>query len=156
MTEHPQDTPQQPSPQDTPWQPPPPPPAGHGHRPPPYQMQYQPHYPGPVPLSPGDARMWSVFAHVGGTFLSFLVPLVIYLVFKDRDPFVRRHASQALNFHIAVFIGYVIGFVLILVLVGILVVIAIAIATLVLTILAAVAANNGRDFQYPLTPTFVR
>ena len=47
---------------------------------------------GVVPTRASEARMWSVFAQLGGTFLSFLVPLVIYLVFKDRDPFVRRHS----------------------------------------------------------------
>ena len=50
--------------------------------------------------------MWSVLAQLGGTFLSFLVPLVIYLVFKDRDPFVRRHSAPALNFHITLAIAY--------------------------------------------------
>ena len=53
-----------------------------------------------------------------GTFLSFLVPLVIYLVFKDRDPFVRHHSATALNFHIILAIAYVVSDVLVLVLIG--------------------------------------
>ena len=61
---------------------------------------------GVVPMPASEARMWSVLAQLGGTFLSFLVPLVIYLVFKDRDPFVRRHSATALNFHLTLAIGY--------------------------------------------------
>jgi uncharacterized protein len=115
--------------------------------------QYQP--PAQPPMSPGDARMWAIFAHLGGTFLSFLVPLVIYLVFKDRDPFVRRHSSQALNFHITWFIFYVVAGILAIVLIGLVLLPLLWVAALVFTIQAAIAANAGRDYQYPLAIAFV-
>ena len=99
--------------------------------------------------------MWSMFAHLGGTFLSFFVPLGIYLVFKDRDPFVRRHSAQALNFHITLFIVYVVSIPLILVIIGIFTIIAAAICAVVFSILAAVAANEGREYTYPLAIQFV-
>jgi uncharacterized Tic20 family protein len=106
-------------------------------------------------VSPSDARMWSIFAHLGGTFLSFFVPLVIYLVFKDRDPFVRGHSAQALNFHITLFIVYLVSIPLILILVGIFTIIAAAICAVVFSIIAAVAANDGREYTYPLAIRFV-
>jgi len=99
--------------------------------------------------------MWSMFAHLGGTFLSFFVPLVIYLVFKDRDPFIRGHSAQALNFHITLFIVYFVSIPLIFVIVGIFTFIAAAICAVVFSILAAVAANQGRDYTYPLAIRFV-
>ena len=40
--------------------------------------------------------------------LSFVGPLVIYLVYKDRDPFVRRHAANALNVQITLAIAYIV------------------------------------------------
>ena len=112
-------------------------------------------YPPQAPVSPSDARMWSIFAHLGGTFLSFFVPLVIYLVFKDRDPFVRGHSAQAVNFHITLFIVYLVSIPLMLIIVGFFTFLAAAICALVFTIIAAVAANDGREYTYPLAIRFV-
>ena len=143
----PQDAPRPPYGAQTSWQQPgsPVPPA-YGHAPQPY---------GVVPMNPSEARMWSVFAHLGGTFLSFLVPLVIYVVFKDRDPFVRRHSSAALNFHITLAIGYLVSAVLMLVLIGFLLAALLWVMALVFTIMASIAASDGRDYQYPLSIPFV-
>ena len=146
--EHPQDEPAMPQPpygEQPPYSAPPPPPG----QAPAYG------YPPQAPVSPSDARMWSIFAHLGGTFLSFFVPLVIYVVFKDRDPFVRRHSAQALNFHITLFIVYVVSVPLILIIVGIFTIIAAAISAVVFTVIAALAANDGREYTYPLAIRFV-
>lgn len=141
MTESPQDVPPQSQGQ--------PPPQGG------YPPVAYPGYAVQPPLSPGDARMWALFAHLGGTFLSFLVPLVIYLVYKDRDPFVRRHSSQALNFHITLFIVYLVSIPLMFIIIGFFTFLAAAICAIVFTIMAAIAANAGRDYTYPLAIQFV-
>ncbi|HET7658809.1 MAG TPA: DUF4870 domain-containing protein [Oryzihumus sp.] len=149
MTESPQDVPPQPEGQS-------PPQGGYPPQPPPQQpLVPYPGYAVQSPLSPGDARMWAIFAHLGGTFLSFLVPLVIFLVYKDRDPFVRRHSSQALNFHITLFIAYLVSAILIFVLIGLVLLPLLFVASIVLTIMAAVAANDGRDWVYPGAIQFV-
>ena len=150
MTEHPQDDPATPQPSygAAPQQP-------YGAQPPP-PRQNPGYSQGPqATVSPSDARMWSLFGHLGGTFLSFLVPLVIYLVFKDRDPFVRRHSAQALNFHITLFIVYVVSIPLIFVIVGIFTLMAAAISAVVFSIIAAIAANDGREYTYPLVPQMI-
>jgi len=49
--------------------------------------------------------MWAMIANLGGFLFYFIAPLVIYLIFKDRDPFIRRHAAQALSFQIIAAIG---------------------------------------------------
>jgi uncharacterized Tic20 family protein len=99
--------------------------------------------------------MWSMFAHLGGTFLSLFVPLVVYMVYKDRDPFIRRHAAQALNFHIMVLIIYIVSVPLMFVIIGFFTFFAAAICAVVFTIMAAVAANSGQEYTYPLTPKMI-
>jgi uncharacterized Tic20 family protein len=99
--------------------------------------------------------MWSLFAHLGGTFLSFIVPLVIYIVYKDRDPFIRRHSAQALNFHITIAIIYLVSIPLLFIIIGFFTFLAAAICAVVFTILAAIAANNGQEYTYPLTPQMI-
>jgi len=106
-------------------------------------------------VSPSDARMWSLFAHIGGIFFGFIPALVIYLIYKDRDPFIRRHSTQALNFQIIATIAYVISWMLTIVLIGFLLLPAVGIAVLVFSIIAAIAANKGEDYTYPLIPQIV-
>lgn len=136
----------------------------------PQQQAYpQPGYPqqqgypqsGPTPLSPADERTWAVAAHLSPFLASFvglpfLGPLVIYLVFRDRGPFVRHHAAQALNFQIIVMIALVVFGLLSLALIGIPFLIATGVAAIVFQIIAAVEANNGKWYRYPLTPDWVK
>jgi uncharacterized Tic20 family protein len=48
-----------------------------------------------------DARRWAMLSYLGVPFLSFVLPLGIYLA-KIRSSFVRRHAAQALNLSLTV------------------------------------------------------
>ena len=128
-----------------------------------YQQPYgQPGYgAAPNQLSPTDERTWSIAAHLSPFLASFvglpfLGPLVIYLVFRDRGPFVRHHAAQALNFQIIVAIGLLISIPLMFVVIGIFTAIAIGIAAIVLQIVAAIEANNGKWYRDPLTPDWVK
>ena len=153
MTDSPQDQPSQQPQQPSygqqgpyPGGPPTPPMSSPG---PAYGYHAQP------PVSPSDARMWSMFAHLGGLLLSFLVPLVIYLVYKDRDPFIRRHAAQALNFNIIIYIVVLVSIPLMFVLIGFVTATAAGVCYLIFTIMAAVAANSGQEFTYPLTPKMI-
>lgn len=131
-----------------------------------------PGYQGPAgPMVAGtadaNARQWAVFAHLSAligliTGLMWLGPLIIYLVKKDDHPYIADQGREALNFNISVFIYLVVGsiaaVILTLVLIGLLlipVVIAIAIAWLVLVVIAAVKANSGEMYRYPLTIRFV-
>jgi len=99
--------------------------------------------------------MWSLFAHLGGILFSFVPSLVIYLVYKDRDPFIRRHSTQALNFQIIATIAYAISWMLTAIFIGFLLVPAVGIAVIVFSIIAAMAANKGEEYTYPLIPKMV-
>lgn len=123
--------------------------------------------PAPGPASP-DSRTWAMLAHLSALIaafvvLSFIGPLIVYLVKRDEDPFVRDQAAEALNFNLSVLIyaavGGVITLILIVVLVGLLLVPVLAlgaVAWLVLVIVAAVKAYGGTAYRYPLTIRFVR
>jgi hypothetical protein len=149
--------------------PPPVDPAQQGYAQQGYQQGYQQQgyqqqgYPvsGQAPLSPNDEKTWSIAAHLSPFLASliglpFLGPLVIYLVFKDRGPFIRHHAAQALNFQIIVAIGLLISIPLMFVLIGFVTAAIIAVAAIVLQIVAAIEANNGKWYRYPMTPDWVK
>lgn len=118
-------------------------------------------YAGPQPLSPQDEKTWAVLAHASPFVTSiiglpFLGPLLVYLVFRDRGPFVRHHAAQALNFQLIVMIGIIISIPLVFIVIGIFTLIAISIGAVVLMIIAIVETANGKWYRYPLTPDWVR
>jgi uncharacterized Tic20 family protein len=122
--------------------------------------------PVPVPVRQ-DSRTWALAAHLSALVglvigFSFLGPLVVYLVKKDDDPYVRAHAAEALNFNLSVFIYALVGgfilVILVILLIGILLIpvaIAAAIGWIVLVIVAAIKAGRGELYRYPLTIRFV-
>ena len=111
-----------------------------------------------------NARQWAMFAHLSALLaaflggLTFLGPMIIYLVKRDEHPFIADQAREALNFNLSVLIYSIalgiVSFILTLILIGFLLFllfIPLAIAWLVVTIMAAVKANNGEAYRYPLT-----
>ena len=131
--------------------------------------------PPPPAVGPSaEEKQWAMFAHlsalVGGILTSgwagsigcFIGPLVIWLVKKDTLPFVDAQGKEALNFNITVGIVFLALLILSIVTFGIGLVIAvplwiiIGIAWLVLTIIAAVKANNGERYRYPLTLRLIK
>ncbi|WP_314101454.1 DUF4870 domain-containing protein [uncultured Frigoribacterium sp.] len=110
----------------------------------------------PQPLRPEDEKLWATLIHVGGILLSFVAPLVGYLVLKDRGPFVREHSRVALNFQITMVIAYVIGGATSFLGIGVLITLAAAIVVIVFGIIAALAANRGEYYKYPLSIEFIK
>ena len=112
-----------------------------------------------------DSRAWAVAAHLSAPLalvvaMAFVGPLVIYLAKRD-DPYVRRHAAEALNFNVSFFsYAIVLAFVLfvgIVFLVGLLLIgfaVAFGVLWFVLICIAAVKAGQGEDYRYPLTMRF--
>ena len=110
----------------------------------------------PQPLSPSDEKLWATLIHIGGIFFNFIPSLIGYLVLKDRGPLIREHTLTALNFQLTMTIALVVGYILTLVLVGVLVIIAVYIVVLIFSIIAAIAANKGENYKYPLSIQFIK
>jgi uncharacterized Tic20 family protein len=126
--------------------------------------------PAPAAGSPSEEeKKWALFAHLsilaGGlltygwaaSFGSFLGPLIIWLVKKDTMPFVADQAKEALNFGITLTIACVGLLMLTILSLGIGAVLTIplflliGLGALVLVIIAAIKANEGVAYRYPLT-----
>lgn len=120
------------------------------------------------PLSPDEIRTWAIGAHVSavagaliGGLGSFAGPLVVWLMYRERDPYVTAHALEALNFNITidvlVAICYLFGFVTLgfgFILAGPLL-LAIGALWLYGTIMGASAASRGEAYRYPLSVRLV-
>jgi uncharacterized Tic20 family protein len=112
---------------------------------------------------PREARKWAMICHIialvglVGNGIGFLVgPLVVWLMKKEDHPFIDEQGKEAVNFQITMFIALFVGALLMLVAVGILVMIAIGILMTVIPIIAAINANEGKHYRYPLTYRFIK
>jgi uncharacterized Tic20 family protein len=110
------------------------------------------------PLNPNDEKLWATLIHIGGLFFGFWPALVGYLVLKDRGPFVNSHTKTALNFQISIAIySLALGvFSVITFGLGTFLYIPFAIVLVIFSIMAAVAANKGELYTYPLTIAFIK
>ncbi|MFI7421018.1 DUF4870 domain-containing protein [Nonomuraea sp. NPDC049684] len=132
-----------------------PPPPGYGQAPgygaqPGHGYPAGPYVPGRFgPRRGSDDTTMAMLAHLLGLLVSWVGPLVIYLMKKDESPYVRDQAAEALNFQITMFIGYAVAIVLSLVLVGLLLFPIIWIVSLIFHVQAAIATNRGENYRYP-------
>ncbi|ATG51856.1 hypothetical protein CFK38_10220 [Brachybacterium vulturis] len=133
-------------------------------------------YDGPLTgqaVSQSDSRLWATIAQaavavghvVSWGFLGWVGPLVVYLMYKDRDRFVRFHSAEALNGAIAVFAAQIV----LTIVITILTIFTFGIATilyplvglpalvqLVFSIIGAVKANRGEYWNYPVNLRLVK
>ena len=115
-----------------------------------------PAYNAPQPLRPDEEKTWAILAHLLPFVVSFLAPLVIWLVFKGRGAYLEHQAKESLNFQLTLLIVSIIGGILTLVVVGVLVLIAAGVGALVLQIMAAVAASKFEWYRYPVSIRFIK
>lgn len=107
--------------------------------------------------------MWVLGAHLGGAvgalisvgLLGFVAPLVAYLARGNQSPTVRAHAQAALNFQIT---WSLIAFVLLFVGGCLLFLpnIAVVVMQIVFGIIAALRANEGQQYRYPMSAELIK
>ena len=155
-----------------------PPPAGPGWYPDPYGGPSHRYWDGtrwtdalssaipPASTAASDTTTWAMAAHLTALAalfvgLPFMGPLVVYLA-KKENPFVRRHAAEALNFNLSVMLYTIVlaivTIILLFVIVGVLLIplfIVLFAGWIIFVIVAAVAASRGEEYRYPLTIRFV-
>ncbi len=115
----------------------------------------------PIPLMPPglpskDDRTWALVAHLSAftghvfPFAHIIAPLVVWLVKKDTSAFVDEQGKEAVNAQISVTIYALVFGVLCFVLIGIPLLVALYVANVIFVIVAAMRANDGLPYRYPL------
>ena len=113
-----------------------------------------------APLSPAEEKQYAMFAHLGGIlgWVGWLPSLIIYMMYKDRGPFVKDQATTALNFQITAAIGFFALTVLdvMLPLPIFLLNFALYVAVVVFSVIGGIAANRGQAYRYPFSLSLVK
>lgn len=92
----------------------------------------------------------------GIPFANVLAPLFLWLWKREGNPSVDEHGKEAINFQISIAIYTLASAALMLVFIGILFLPIVLLMHLVLTIVAALEANKGLVYRYPLTIRFLK
>ncbi|WP_369066805.1 DUF4870 domain-containing protein [Kocuria carniphila] len=115
-----------------------------------------------------DEKTVAILTHLSGPiaaiisvgWLGFLGPLIVWFIYKDKSPFLRAASAGAFNFNVTLWIINVIGwiciFTVILFPVGLVLIAAYWVLLLVCHIVAAVRANNGEVYRYPMQLPILR
>lgn len=113
-------------------------------------------------MESSNEKQWVLLSHLSG-FAGFIFPLgnilgplLIWLLKKDQSLAVEEHSREALNFQISISIYFLIASVLIVAVVGIVLLPILIIVHIFLMIKAALAADRGRFYVYPVTIRFIK
>ena len=116
--------------------------------------------PSPPPYEPTgraavntDDKNTAMLTHLSGIIFSIIVPLIVWLVHKDRadKTYLVGEAKEALNFQITVLIGYVICWILAFVIIGAFLTPLLWLFNLVFCIIAAIRVSSDGSYRYPFT-----
>jgi len=121
----------------------------------------------PTIENPSQARTWNMLCHLSALsgfvipFGNFLGPLLIWQIKKDEIPSVEIHGKSALNFQITFFIFALVlgmvGAVTCLLTFGLSLILfipiffSITVVSIIFPIIAAVKANSGEIYKYPIS-----
>jgi len=82
--------------------------------------------------------------------------LIIWQIKKNEHPFMDEQGKEAVNFQISMLIYGIIAGLLCFACVGFVLVPAVVIVDVIFLLIAAVKANNGEHYRYPLTIRFIK
>jgi hypothetical protein len=115
-------------------------------------------YARPGAMTPSEERTMGMLSHaiplvamvVSGGTLGFVASLVLYLIYKDKGPFVRESAANSLNIQITTGIALLVSIPLMFVLIGFFTFAAALVAAFVLHLMGALKANRGQWWRPPM------
>lgn len=109
-----------------------------------------------------EERQWGMFAHLAALvgfivpFGNLIGPLVVWQMKKDTMPFVADQGKESLNFQITVAIAVLVCILLMVILIGALLLPVVGIGALVFTVIAAIKANQGEAYRYPIALRLIK
>lgn len=108
-----------------------------------------------------EERLWATFSHLSGLLGwvfplgNLIAPAALLWWHKDQSRFVSDQAKEALNFQLTLTLAVMASVMLMYVLIGFLLMGLVIFYGFVMLVIAAVKANKGTYYRYPLTFRFI-
>ncbi len=117
-----------------------------------------------------EARTWSMLIHIIAAaamvlslgFLGFVVPLILWLIYRERSALVDFHGKQNLNLQLTVLVSGVAAFVIGALFFGVGLIVTVplwglyCVYALIISIVAGVRAHRGEYYRVPAIIPFVK
>jgi len=127
------------------------------------QTEQQPAAPEQPQIDDKQSRTWAMVCHLSALagytcipLANVIAPLIVWFLKKDEFPAVNEHGKEAINFQISILIYTIVSIFLFVVVIGIFLLPVVLVTNLVLIIVAAVKANEGQLYKYPLCIRFIK
>lgn len=98
-----------------------------------------------------DDKNIATITHLGGTVLSFMPALIVWILKKDESEYIEDQAKAALNFQITMVLAYMLAGVLSWILIGLVFFPVIWMLNIVFCIIAAISTSKGEIYRYPFS-----
>jgi len=112
-----------------------------------------------APLTEADDKLWASLAHFGNI-LSFLAPLLIWLLLKDRGAKVAVEGKEALNWGInatgALIISIILSVIPFIGLIFLLVYFAVLVVNLIFAVMGGIKVQQGSSYRYPINIRWIK
>lgn len=109
----------------------------------------------------GEDRTAAVLSHLAAPiaavvsvgWLNWVGPLVMWLIYKDRSPFVRTAAAQSFNYQVTMWLTSILGWILVFTVVlfpiGLILILVGNVMALILGVWGAIRTAGGNQYRYP-------
>lgn len=110
------------------------------------------------PVASSNDRNLAMLTHLSGLIFYFIVPLIVWLIHKDRPDkgYLTGEAKEALNFQITIAIAWVACWVLQIILIGFVLMGVLWLVNLIFCIVAAVKVSSDGHYRYPFTLRLIK
>lgn len=98
----------------------------------------------------------SAFAGYVIPFGTIIAPVVLWVLWRDKDPYLNDMGREAVNFQFSMILYYFISFLLCFVIIGFLLIFAAVIFHIAFIIIGAVQTSRGVDYRYPMIIRFIK
>jgi uncharacterized protein len=107
--------------------------------------------PSSEPVASSNDRNLAMLTHLSGFVFYFVVPLIVWLIHKDRPDkgYLNAEAKEALNFQITIALAWVACGILQIILIGFLLMAVLWFVNLIFCIVAAVKVSSDGHYRYP-------
>jgi len=87
---------------------------------------------------------------------SVIVPVILWLIWRDKDPYIDEMGREATNFQLSMVLYYIISFVLCFIIIGFFLITAAFIFHLAFIIIGSIQASRGNHYRYPMIIRFIK
>ena len=131
------------------------------------QASIQPQLPGQEMVGDAGSRdkninqqaMFIQLSAFAGYFIplgSIIVPLILWQVWREKDPYLDKMGREAVNFQLSMLLYYLVSLVLCVVLIGFVLIFATMIFHLTFIVIGSVRTSRGTDYRYPMIIRFIK